>query len=166
MITLSYWGGWHGIFKEPVVPLSLEEAVGRHKTGEKYIALIGNPAKPTAYVLYALERKFCSVTFLDEYLRAFDCCMFRNLGGDRFFMRETEFRTFDGGTDKATYAQLMMLKPTGEVIVKESFYTRGTERDGTGKFDLSEFYIDPPQFGDVEPFLKFGKNGGFRPKLG
>jgi hypothetical protein len=173
---VTFWEGWSGHGRSPGLALSQDQARLRHYglntsadvpvvIRNDYIALIGPPAKPTAYVQYALNRKYCSVNFLDEVLRIFDCCSFREGLDGRYFMSQTEFFAFEGDTKKRSYSQLMMLKPTGEVIVEESFYTRGTKRDGKGKFDLKDFYIDPPQFGDVAPFLKFGKDGAFRPKL-
>jgi hypothetical protein len=173
-VNFLYFAAWSGHVRRPQSLLSITEAAQKHARGDEYVVVVGSPEKPDIYMDIVLKRNYISVVSLDEQLRQYNHIAFvRVTNGSfatsllpvhgRFLLKEIAHRRYIGDTDKPSYAMFMYFNTDGTVRVKESFVDRGTQREGTGKYDVNVFYVDPPEFGHYKEFLKFGKGGGFDP---
>jgi hypothetical protein len=139
------------------------EASKRHAKGEQYMAFWGDPAKPECAVL--LVRNLIKAMWFDGCLRPYEIVFFRRESSKRFRLTDTHFRRYRGDEFVQLYFLEMHFEPTGEVAVREWFVAEGTQRDGRGLIRMDDFYVDPPEFGHYDEYLKFAPGGAFRPKL-
>lgn len=163
--AIHYCKGWFLFKKKPVEPLTTDEARVLHEAGAEYVALIGDPVRPRAYVQFILSRNFACSTFLDEYLRPMLYCIFTGSTGQPLFLSQSMTRKFKDDTDQVIFAWNFKLSPDGKVVAVEANVAEGTERVGEGQFNTTSFYVERPSFGQYDAFLKFGKDGKFDPTL-
>ncbi len=148
----AFFEAWHRQAKEPVGPLSEEEARQRDASGEPYVAVLVEAGRPSAFVEIT-GGEFYGVSFLDEDLREYLAYTFEVVDR-RLFLSEAVHREFDGQSQDVVRGAVHRFSPDGRASVEESGkpFPRATMKEH--RVDVSGNWEEMPRFGDYARLLR------------
>jgi hypothetical protein len=147
------WVRWQ---RRAIKPLDEETARKRHRSGEVYTALLGDPERPSAFVTLHLKLDAVAVGFLDDGLRDYlDYTFAAQEGSDRheLFLEEAVHRTYDKD-DELVYAETFFFRPDAPVVVKKTDRVADVTEMSKVEADLSANWEPVPEFGHYESIAR------------
>jgi hypothetical protein len=148
-VTVTYCERWNTKQKQPIFPMSQDEARARHDNRELYTAVLGDPETPTLVEVF-LKEGYVGVRWLESHGKDALRYAFRLTDG-RLFLSEVSLNTVSA-EGKVVEAESTLIKPDGTVEVSVFDNVNRTVKAGTPTSgnDVSAMWEDIPAFGDYE----------------
>lgn len=158
---------WNLPYGEPDgEPYGEDEAHRRHKAGEQYYVLIGDPAKPDAVIEAQPGRAGIEVNFLDSRRR--ETLTYYFVGGeypdsDDLFLQQTTIKTYDGDAGPPVLpasSETWYFRPDGS---QHGFrQTNGGPTESTegsmAPDEVAKTLVEPmPEFGDWDSITRYDR---------
>lgn len=166
-MNVTYCKGWFRAHRRMLEGLPTDRARRAHDKGRLYTAVLGDAARPHAFVDVRLEVGHVGVHFLDEQLRVCLTYDFRVVGDGQMFLGGATYLEFEGDSDdRSRRTTIFKFSQAGEMDLLE--YFDGQQREGrqTG-VDVSVNWEPLPSFGDYRGVTKLERDaGGMTPPRG
>ncbi|EKC2495357.1 hypothetical protein OOO55_004490 [Salmonella enterica] len=160
MDKVFYCKKWSVGYKEPMNPLSENEAKKKHSRGMPYTALIGSDVKPSHVIQVTKNAGWISVGFLDEELREYLLYSFKVLDDERLFLSmavHREFAEIEGegaGFMNVSNGTTYLFKEDGHTVIREEHFNPYLLDESETKVDVSGNYETFPAFGNYQSILR------------
>ncbi len=153
-MSVSYAERWSNRKQEAINPLEEAAARERHEAGQPYVALLGKPQQPDAYVEVRLEVGFVGVHFMDAKCRNGMTYLFgRSNGNGQLFLEQIVRREYADGDDVDQLETYFFEPPNLVTVEKKNYRTREIEQYNTTT-DLSGNWEPIPTFGHYESIAR------------
>lgn len=150
---VSYARSWFRARKRPTEVLTEAQARALHDAGQTYVALLGDPQRPTCFL--ELWRGGVGVGFLDERLREALSYQFQERAPGRLFLSMATWREFDGTSDTVRQGSTHVFQEDGGVAMRrETFVPAHSAETAEGRADVSGHWEDAPRFGAYERLVR------------
>jgi len=144
---------WHRHYREPVGPLSVEEARDRDSAGVNYcVAVKGEARNYEAFI--EVCRNYLRVSFLDDQGRVYLAYGFEDDGNGRLFLDQaytSEYSPDD--THNPSIATTYYFKQTGATAIERGIRAMNRREVIDTHCDVDANWEVRPKFGDYETLL-------------
>ncbi|EPJ3208758.1 hypothetical protein JGC44_01795 [Salmonella enterica subsp. enterica serovar Derby] len=160
MDKVFYCKQWSAGYKEPMNPLSENEAKKKHSHGMPYTALIGSDVKPSHVIQVTKNAGWISVGFLDEELREYLLYSFKVLDDERLFLSmavHREFAEIEGegaGFLNVSNGTTYIFKEDGSAVVREEHFNPYKLGESQTTVDVTGNYDQFPEFGKYDSLIR------------
>lgn len=153
-VTVTYCERWNNKQKQPIFPMSEDEARARHDAGQLYTVVLGDWSSPVLVELF-LKDKYVGVRWLEQHGKDALRYAFRLQDDGRLFLSEVAFNTVDDN-GKVVESESTLIKPDGTVQVSLFNNVDRTVKAGepTPGKDVAAMWEDVPAFGNYESIAR------------
>jgi hypothetical protein len=150
---VTYARSWFRARKRPTDALTESQARALHEAGQTYVALLGEPERPTCFL--ELGRGFVGVGFLDDRLRETLSYQFQERAPERLFLSMATWREFDGTSDTVRQGTTHVFQEDGRVAIRrETFLPAHAAETAEGRVDVGGHWEDVPRFGTYDRLVR------------
>jgi hypothetical protein len=152
-VTASFCERWNNKQKEPILPLSEDEARARHDSGELYTVVLGDHETPTVVEVF-LREGYVGVRWLEPHGKDAMRYAFRRIE-DRLFLSEVAINSVNAeGTVVAAESTLIKADGTIEVSLFDNVNRTVKTAEPKSSKDVTAMWEDIPQFGDYASIIR------------
>ena len=158
-MNYEYFDGWHRYYREPVGPLTEQEAKYRASKGIGYCVVVRR-GDPSFQSFIEVNEGYLGVNFLDEEKRVYLTYGFEEVDDDRLFLKQAIFSEFRGTSDEPQRTTAYYFDKSGSIAIERSETPFEESTVQEGHCDVTDNWESKPQFGVYDALLR-QERGGF-----
>ncbi len=144
--AVTFWEGWHRHAKEPVGPLTHNQASQQERNQKPYVAVLGDPMRPRCFI--EINNDFFGVSFLDEDSQEHLMYSFEEIEEGKLFLSEALYREYDDETGSVLSGTIYRFLPDGRTSVERQESRTNQITVSDRETDVSSNWEPRPALGD------------------
>jgi hypothetical protein len=149
----EYFDRWHRYHKEPLGPISLDDARRRHDNGESYCVVAWRDGgELVAFIEVAAQ--YYGVNFLDAKAQTYLIYGFEDVAADELFLKQAIFSEYSGAGERPIKEASYYFDQRGSVTIEKTTASSGKAELAEFPWDVSRSWVPRPTFGEYETLLQ------------